>query len=250
MTDLPPNTAPPTPAEASAQRDALLRDDSFVTRWNAGDPAAIKQISALDTARVNGAADRPRPPRAGGTGLLTQAEARRLAQASFDAGGDPVALRAAIADTDPDWSPDARSKSERQYADDFEPGHPERYSGPTDRYFAGDAPHEQEALATVTRNFVASLGFDREGGSDLAETITRTMAERRGERSEARALYAQRQQARLGSKAAELIADAAKALAGVNPELTAFMQKSGALDSADVVVALAHLQQARVAHST
>jgi hypothetical protein len=242
------NTPEITPAEASAQRDALLRDDAFVSRWNSGDPAAIAQIAKLDTARISGAViDNPRPPSAGGTGLLSQAEARALAQASLDAGGDAASILAAMAD-DPEFKPDARTKSERAYDEDFEVGHPERYRvDGLEYHFQGDTPAERDALAGVTQQFVAQLGFDRSGGSELGTEVTRTIAELRGARPEARALYEQRQSQMLGSNRDQLVADAAKALAAVDPKVVAFMHQSGALSSANVVVALAHMHQARSA---
>jgi hypothetical protein len=248
MTDDLNTPAALTPSEASAQRDALLRDDAFVGRWNSGDPAAMAQIAKLDTARISGAViDNPRPPSAGGTGLLSQAEARALAQASLDAGGDAASIMAAMAD-DPEFRPDTRTKSERAYDEDFKIGEPSRYRiDGMDHRFGGDPAHEIEALAGTVREFTAQLGFDRSGGSELGTEVTKTIAELRGARPEVRSLWEQRQSQMLGSNRDQLVADAAKALAGVDPKVVAFMHQSGALSSANVVVALAHMHQARSA---
>lgn len=190
--------------------------------------------------------DRPRPP-TGGTGLLTPDQSRTLAQQSLDAGGDPAALKAALAADGIEWEPDTRTKADRAWSDDHARGHGERYSVPADRYFPGDAPQEREAVADVVRNFLATVGMDREGGSELAETLIRTMADRRGDRPETRTQYQHEQLARLGSKAGALVADAAKALQGVHPDVLALLHKSGALDNADVIAQLAFMGQARAA---
>lgn len=233
---------------APPDRDALVRDADFVTRWNAGDPAALQQLDAATRAAAP-ESDKPRPPSAAGeTTLLTQAQSRQLAQASLDAGADPAGVMAAMAD-DVEFKPDLRSKAERAYAEDFEPGHPERYSVPADRYFGGDRPQEQEALADVTRQFVAQLGFDRSGGSELAGEITKAIAEQRGMRQDGRAAYEQRQAALLGSKRDQLVADAGRALAECHPDVVTFMRQAGALSNANVVFALASMAQARAARA-
>jgi predicted urease superfamily metal-dependent hydrolase len=95
---------------------------------------------------------------------------------------------------------------------------------------------------------VASAGFDRSGGSELAEIMTKTVAELRGQRPEQRAQYQHEQRARLGDKADGLVADAAKALQGVHPDVLNLLNKSGALDNADVIAQLAHMAQARATH--
>jgi hypothetical protein len=179
--------------------------------------------------------------------LLTPEQARQLAQQSVDAGSDAAAIKAALAADGIEWDADKRTPAERQWADDHETGHPERYRVDVERHFANDIPAEREAFGEVVRNFVAAAGFDRSAGSELAETIARTAAELRGVRPEARSQYATSQLARLGDKAPGLVADAAKALAGVNRDTLALLHRSGALDNAEVIVLLAHIAQARAA---
>lgn len=226
-------------------KDTLLNDSAFVARWNAGDAEAIRQLDAVTRAAVTASpgGDKPRPE---GQTVLTADQARQLAQQSVDAGGDVAQIKAAIADVDPNWQPDTRTKAERQYAAEFEPGHPEWYSVDT-RAFAGEAAHEVEALASTVRQFVASLGFDRSGGSALADEIVKTAATVRGMRHDDRAVWSQNQAAMLGEKRDALIADAAKALTAVPSQLVQFMRQAGALDNANVVFQLADMARARAA---
>ena len=191
---------------------------------------------------------RPRPQHPG-TGLLTPDQARSLAQANVDAGADPAVIKAALAADGIEWEPDARTKADREWDEDHAVNRPERYNVPTDRRFAGESAQDQEALAGVTRDFVAQLGFDRSGGSDLAGEITRAIADQRDMRGDARSAYEQRQAAMLGSQRDALVKDAASALESVHPDLVKFMHQSGALSNANVIVALAHMAQARAART-
>lgn len=250
MSDIstPSQEAPPDP---TAQREALLRDRSFVDRWNAGDPEALKQLDAVSRAAIarDPDGDKPRPPNADGLNeLLSRDQARQLAQASVDAGQDPAVVLEALKDSDPNWRPDTRPQAERQWAQDHEVGHPERYRiDGMDRHFGGDLASEREAFGEVVRTFVAGVGLDRGAGSEIASEIVKTAAELRGQRPEVRAQYRQQQAAMLGEKGSALVADATKALSGVNPGVLDLLHKSGALDNANVVVALAHMAQARAA---
>ena len=191
--------------------------------------------------------DRPRPA-TGGTGILTGAQTLALAQSSFDAGQDPAAIKAALAADGIEWEPDTRTKAERAWSEDFQTGRPERYRiDGLDRQFADAQPGEVDALGDVIRSFVAGVGLDRSGGSELAETIVKTMAQLRGARPEARIQYQYDQRARLGDKADAQVADATKSLQGVSPDVLSVLHRSGALDNADVVFALASMHRARAA---